>query len=143
MILDHDRDGDRVGHRPVVGQHGGIVRPGEGRRGEHDRVRPGRLGLAGEGDCAVRPGVAHPDAHRQVAGRGEDAIDDRSAFVVAQAPGLAEDAQDGHAVDAAVRDEAGERRQAVGVQRPVGRERRRDDRPDPLEPLDAAPGGHR
>ena len=141
MVLDDDRDGDGVGHGPVVGDDGRVVGPGQGRRREHHRVRPGRLGLAGEGDRPVRARVTHTDADRQVARRCEDPADDRVALIVTQAAGLAEHAQDRHAIDALRGDEPGERRQAVGVQRAVRLERGRDDGPDPFEPLD--PGRHR
>ena len=141
VVLDDDRDRDRVRDGPVMGDHSRIVGPGQGGRRQHDRVRARGLGPTGEGHGAVRAGVAHSDAHRQIRGRREHPTDDRVAFVVTEPPGFAEHAQDGHAIDAVRGDEAGQRRQAVDVQRAIRLERGGDDRPDAFEPLDA--GRHR
>ena len=104
-------------------------------------MRAGGLGLAGEGDRPVRGRMADPDADRQVAGRREHAPDDHAALVVGQLGRLAEDAQDGHAVDAAAGHEPGQRRQARLVERAVVEERRRDDVPDALQALDGRSSG--
>ena len=141
MVLDDDRDADRLGDREVVAAHGCLGGAGKRRRGEHHRVRPGSFGVTREGDGAVRGGVRDADAYGEAAVRGgEDALDDRGAFRITELRRLAQDAEDGHARDAGRDDELGEGRERRLVERPVLAERRGDDVPDAADgPL----GAHR
>ena len=58
MVLDDDRHVHGGRDREVVGEDRVVVRPGEGRRREHDRMRAGGSRLAGVGDRPVRGRVA-------------------------------------------------------------------------------------
>ena len=142
VVLDHDGEIDGLGHGQVVRDDRRVVRLGQGRWRQHDRVRPGRRGLTGEGDRPVSAGMAHTDADGQPVRRAQDAGDDLASFIVPESARFAEDTEDRHAVDATARHEAGQAGQAGDVQRPVGGERRRDDRPNALQPV-RSPGDHR
>ena len=120
VVLHDDRQGDRLGDREVMGQDRRVVGSGERRWGEHDRVGAHGRGLARERDGPVGRGVADPDAHRQVAGDRDHAIDDRPPLVVRELAGLAEHAQDRHAVDAAAGHERGQAAAGSRRRAPVG-----------------------
>ncbi len=133
-VLHHDRDVDRLGHREVVTLERGIVGPRQLRRRHHHGARAQFLGAAAVGDAAVGAGVGGADANRKAAARrlhrsGNDAV----ALAFGQLVGLAEHAEDGHAVHALVAREHGEPLQAVDVERTIVGERSGSDVVDASE----------
>ena len=138
VVLDHDRDARwrrrprGSGRRPPRRWAG----PGPAARASPSAPRPPRRARAKATARSVPAWLTPTQTGRSPAAARTPSMT-CVPLVVAEPARLAEHAQDRHAVDAAIGDEAGQRRQAVDVERAVGLERGRDDRPDPFEPLDA------
>ena len=127
-ILHHDGNVDGLGDRQIMPLERRVVGPRQLRRRHHHRLRALLLRAPAVGDAAIRAGVRGADADRKaIAGGLDHDLGDALAFALGELVGLAEHAEDGHAVDAGAARELGQPPQARLVERAVGFERRRRD----------------
>ena len=127
-VLHHDGNVDGLGDRQVVPLERRVVGPRQLRRRHHHRLGALLLRAPAVGDAAVRARVRRADANREaIAGGLDHDFRDPLALALGELVGLAEHAEDGHAVHAGPARELGQPAQARLVERAVRFERRRRD----------------